>query len=129
MLLKFQINTHTKKKIFASYKMFRKGIEILIFVSIILNYQFPKTMFADLFVLILDLIALAHLNSTEKLHRLQNRRMFLSFFARENLKDVISRRKLVQIIMLSLMSKNRQRKIYISVILQISINFVQNFTI
>ena len=31
MLLKCQINTNTKKRIFASYKMFRKGIiEILI---------------------------------------------------------------------------------------------------
>ena len=30
MLLKSQINTNTKKKDFASYQMFRKGIEILI---------------------------------------------------------------------------------------------------
>ena len=30
MLLKCQINTNTKKRIFASYKMSRKGIEILI---------------------------------------------------------------------------------------------------
>ena len=29
-LLKCQINTNAKKRIFASYKMFRKGIEILI---------------------------------------------------------------------------------------------------
>ena len=38
------------------------GIEILIsyLVSIVINYQFPKTMFADFRVLILDLIALAH---------------------------------------------------------------------
>ena len=32
--------------------MFRKGIEISFLVSIILNYLFPKTMFADFFVLL-----------------------------------------------------------------------------
>ena len=50
-------------------------------VSIVLNYQFPKTMLADLYVILIaldhTLIALAHtlkalthLNSTDKLHRL-----------------------------------------------------------
>ena len=45
--------------------MFRKGIEILIYlVSIILSYQFPKTMFADFFVLILDFDSISsHFNS------------------------------------------------------------------
>ena len=46
-------------------------------VSIILNYQFPEAMFEDflcrpwiLIALAPTLIALTHLNSTEKLHRL-----------------------------------------------------------
>ena len=67
MLLKCQINTDTKKKDFASYKMFRKGIEILILIVIfILNYQFPKTMFADFLVLILDFISISsHFNSID----------------------------------------------------------------
>ena len=44
MLLKCQINTITKKKwTFAPYKMFRKGIKYSYLVSIILNYQFPKS--------------------------------------------------------------------------------------
>ena len=65
MLLKCQINSNTKKVFFASYKMFRKGIEILILlVLIILNYQFPKTTFADFFVLILDFNSISsHSNS------------------------------------------------------------------
>ena len=74
MLLKCQINTNTKKRILASYKCLEMILKYSYLVSIILNYQFPKTMF---FVLILDfialahtLIALSHLNSTEKLHRL-----------------------------------------------------------
>ena len=45
--------------------MFRKGIEILIYlVSIILSYQFPKTMFADIFVMILDFNSISlHISS------------------------------------------------------------------
>ena len=80
ILLKCQINTNTKKRIFASYKMFRKGIEILFLSFNYLNYQFPKTVFADFFVLILDFYSISshfnsissHFNSisTEKLHRL-----------------------------------------------------------
>ena len=70
--------TNTKKKIFASYKMFRKGIEKIEILILCFNYfklSIPKTMFADLFVLILDLIALAHTlialtHLNEKLHRL-----------------------------------------------------------
>ena len=61
-----------KKRIFASYKMFRKGFEILMLSFI---YQFPNTMFLCwswiLIALARTLIALAHLNSTEKLHWLQ----------------------------------------------------------
>ena len=44
--------------------MFRKGIEILHLVLIILNYQLPKTMIADFFVLILDFNSISsHFNS------------------------------------------------------------------
>ena len=59
---------YLKKRIFASYKMFRKGIDILILNSIILNYQFPTRMLADLcwsWILIAlahILIALAHIS-------------------------------------------------------------------
>ena len=55
MLLKCQINTNTKKKYFASCKMFSKGIEILVrSFNYQLNHQFPKIMFADFFVFIFD---------------------------------------------------------------------------
>ena len=47
MLLKCQSNANTKKGVLASYKMLRKGIKYSSLVSIILNYQFPITMFAD----------------------------------------------------------------------------------
>ena len=49
--------------IFASYKMFRKGIEILI---LSFNYfkLLPKTMFADFFVLIFEFnIISSHFNN------------------------------------------------------------------
>ena len=63
MLLKRQINTNTKKMIFPpSYKMFRKGIEILILTF---NYfELPISKFADFFVLILDFNSMSsHFNS------------------------------------------------------------------
>ena len=50
MLLKCQINTNTKKKGFLlSTKCLERVLKYSYLVSIILNYQFPKTMFADLF--------------------------------------------------------------------------------
>jgi len=49
MLLKWKINTNTKKRIFASYKMFRKGMEILI-----LSFNYSKLSISYFFVLILD---------------------------------------------------------------------------
>ena len=41
-----------KKRIFASYKVFGEGIEIL--TLSFFYFKFPKTMFAGFFVLILD---------------------------------------------------------------------------
>ena len=62
MLLKCQINTNIKKKGFL--KMFRRVLKHSYLVSIILNNQFPLTMFADFFVLILDFNSISsHFNS------------------------------------------------------------------
>ena len=91
MLLKCQINTNTKKRFLHLTKYLERVLKYPYLVSIIWNYQFHKTMFANFFVwswilialaqillalvhtlieLAYTLIALTHLNSTEKLHRL-----------------------------------------------------------
>ena len=75
MLLKSQINTNTNKNgLFLPKKCLERILKYSYLVSIILNYQFPKTMFADFLCVDLalarTLIAITHLNSTEKLHRL-----------------------------------------------------------
>ena len=76
MLLKSHIHKNTNKNGFLiPTKYLEWVLKYSYLVSIILNHQFPKTMFADLCVLILialahTLIALTHLNSTEKMHRL-----------------------------------------------------------
>ena len=55
MLLKSQINTNTNKNAFLlPTKCLEWVLKYSYLVSIILNYQFLKTMFADFCVLILD---------------------------------------------------------------------------
>ena len=59
---------------FASYKMFRMGIEILILSFNYFKLSISKTMFAlahTSIALAHTLVALTHLNSTKELHRLQ----------------------------------------------------------
>ena len=65
MLLKCKINTNTKKQGFLHTKKCLEGVlKYSYLVSNILNYQYPKTMFADLFVLILDFNSISlHFNS------------------------------------------------------------------
>ena len=53
MLLKCQINTNTKNFLHPT-KCFERMLKYSYLVSIILNYQFPKIMLVDIFVLILD---------------------------------------------------------------------------
>ena len=88
MLLKCQINININKNGFLiPTKWLERAFKYSYLDSIILNCQFPKTMFVTFFVLILDLIALAHslialthLNRTEKMHRQQrkkNRKVFV----------------------------------------------------
>ena len=54
MLLKCKINTINKKNDFCILKCLEKVLKYSYLVSIILDNQFPKTMLADFFVLILD---------------------------------------------------------------------------
>ena len=65
MLLKCQINTNTKKKIFLHpTKCSERLLKYSYLVSIISNYKFSKTMFADFFELILDFNSISlHFNS------------------------------------------------------------------
>ena len=65
MLLKCQINTNSKKKGFLhSTKCLERVLKYSYLVSNILNYQVPKTMFADFFVLVLDFNSISsHFNS------------------------------------------------------------------
>ena len=65
MLSKCQINTNTKKTGFLQpIKCLERVLKYSCLISTILNYQFPKTMFADFFVLILDLNSISsHFNS------------------------------------------------------------------
>ena len=79
--IKMQINTNTNKTgFFLPTKCLKRVLKYSYLVSIILNYQFPKTMLADFWInfatflclsaLAHALLALAHLNITEKMHRL-----------------------------------------------------------
>ena len=65
VLLKCQINTNSKKKEFVHpTKCLGNVLKHSYLVSNILNYQFPNTMFADFFVLILDFNSISsHFNS------------------------------------------------------------------
>ena len=64
-VLKCQINKNTKKKgCMLPTKCLERALKYSYLVSIILNYQFPKTKFADFFVLILDFNSISsHFNS------------------------------------------------------------------
>ena len=63
MLLKCQIYTHTKKKGFLHPTKCLEWV-LKYLVSIILNYQFPKTMFASFVMLILGFNSISsHFNS------------------------------------------------------------------
>ena len=65
MLFKCQINTNTNKNGFLHpKKCLERVLKCSYLVSIVINYQFSKTMFTDFFVLILDFDSISsHFNS------------------------------------------------------------------